>query len=339
MADTVRNRRPSGPELPEPLERLVERVRSARERLEGIAHRTPVATSRTLDECAGARLFLKCENFQRMGAFKFRGAYNAVSRLSDDERRRGVLTYSSGNHAQAVALASRLLGAPVTIVMPINAPRVKRAATEGYGARVVPYDPDAERRSEVAARLMEAEPGLTLIPPYDHPHVLAGQGTATAELHEDAGDLDQIVVCCGGGGLLSGAPNATPDASPACRVIGVEPEMADDATRSFRTGRLHAVRNPPTLADGTRTPSLGPKWTFPIVFNLVDDMVTVSEEAICEAVRFLFYRMKLVVEPSGALGVAAVLSGAVETRGRVGVLISGGNVDGEVMAEILAGGR
>ena len=304
-----------------------EDVQAAAERLQGVAHRTPVATSRTLDERLGASLFLKCENLQRMGAFKFRGAYNAVAQLSAQERARGVLTYSSGNHAQATALACRLLGAQATIVMPQNAPRAKRCATEGYGARIVAYDPAREKREEVAERLRkDGDP--VLIPPYDHVDVIAGQGTAACELIEEAGALDLLLVPCGGGGLLSGSALAARALAPSCRVVGVEPELADDATRSFRTGTLQTVSNPPTIADGARTPSLG-TLTFPLVRANVDDMTTVSDAEIVTAMRFLWERMKLVVEPTGAMGLAALLAGRVGAGAgrRIGVVLSGGNVD------------
>jgi threonine dehydratase len=315
-----------------------EDVVRAQVRLRDQAHETPVMTSRTLDAMVGAQVFFKCENFQRVGAFKFRGAYNAIAQLSDVERARGVITYSSGNHAQGVALACKLLGVKATIVMPDNAPAIKRQATAGYGAEIVSYDPATESREEIG-RALAAEHGYTLIPPYDHPHVIAGQGTAAFELHKEVGNLDTLLVCCGGGGLLSGCAVATKGMAPECRVIGIEPEVADDATRSFRTGELQTVHNPPTIADGVRTPYLG-HYTFPLVMHYVDDMQTVSEEAIKEAVRFFFYRMKLVVEPSGALGLAALLSGAVPVQGqRVGVIISGGNVDGVMMGEILGGGE
>jgi threonine dehydratase len=301
-------------------------VVQAAQRLAGVAHRTPVATSRTLDERLGARLFLKCENLQRAGAFKFRGAYNAVARLSGAERARGILTYSSGNHAQAIALASRLLDARATIVMPANAPAAKRRATEGYGARIVSYDPATQKREEVAERL-RAEGDPVLVPPYDHADVIAGQGTAAKELFEDAGEMDLLLVCCGGGGLLSGSALAARALSPRCRVVGVEPEAADDATRSFRTGILHTVTNPPTIADGARTPSLG-ALTFPLVRANVDDMTTVSDDDLVRAMRFVWERMKLVVEPTGVLGLAAALRGRVNVAGRrVGVILSGGNVD------------
>ena len=301
-------------------------VARAAGRIAGVAHRTPVATSRTLDERLGARLFLKCENVQRAGAFKFRGAYNAIARLAPEERSRGVLTYSSGNHAQAIALASRLLGARATIVMPGNAPAAKRRATEGYGARVVEYDPATQKREEVAEGL-RAQGDPVLVPPYDHADVIAGQGTAAKELFEDAGAMDVLLVCCGGGGLLSGSALAARALSPGCRVIGVEPAAGDDATRSFRTGVLHTVTNPATIADGARTPSLG-SLTFPLVRANVDDMATVSDEDLVRAMRFVWERMKLVVEPTGVLGLAAALGGRVDVAGkRVGVVLSGGNVD------------
>ncbi len=310
-------------------------ILAASERLRGHAHRTPIHRSRTLDALAGAEILLKCENFQRGGAFKFRGAFNAISLLSAEQRARGVITYSSGNHAQAIALAGRLLGAQTTVVMPDNAPAIKRAATEGYGARVVPYDPATGDRQQIAEALA-AERGYTIIPPYDDANIVAGQGTAALELLQDAGALDWLLVPCGGGGLLSGSAIAAKGLAPQCRVVGIEPELADDATRSFHTRTLHTVHNPPTLADGTRTPSLG-AVTFPLVLEYVDDMRTVSEDAIVEAVRFLFYRAKLVVEPSGALGVAALLSGAIQASGRVGVILSGGNIDGPTMARLLSG--
>jgi threonine dehydratase len=303
-----------------------EDVRQAEKRLAGIAHRTPVLASRTLDARLAARLFLKCENLQRAGAFKFRGAYNAVSQLAPSDRTRGVLTYSSGNHAQAIALACRLLETRATIVMPQDAPAAKRRATEGYGARIVAYDPAKEKREEVAERLRrEGDP--VLIPPYDHADVIAGQGTAALELLEQAAPLDLLLVPCGGGGLLSGSAIAARAQAPACRVLGVEPELADDATRSFRTGVLQTVSNPPTIADGARTPSLG-TLTFPLVRQHVDEMATVSDDDLVRAMRFVWERMKLVVEPTGVLGLAAALSGRVPVAGRrVGVILSGGNVD------------
>ena len=301
-------------------------VRSAAERLRGVANRTPVHTSRTLDARLGAHVFFKCENFQRGGAFKFRGAYNAMSRLTDEERGRGVLTFSSGNHAQAMALAGRLLGARVVVVMPEDAPAAKIEGTRGYGAEVVLYDRAGRSREEIAAEL-QRERGMALIPPYDHADVVAGQGTAALELIEEVGPLDVLLTPCGGGGLLSGSALAARALSPDCRVIGVEPELADDATRSFRTGQLQTVHNPPTIADGLRTPALG-RVTFPLVRANVDEMRTVTEAQIVEAMRFLWTRMKMVIEPSGAVPLAALLDDPdAFLRRRVGVILSGGNVD------------
>ncbi|HEV7670150.1 MAG TPA: pyridoxal-phosphate dependent enzyme [Thermoanaerobaculia bacterium] len=324
------------PDLPS-FDALFAEVRAAAVRVRAIAHRTPIATSRALDETVGARVFLKCENLQRVGAFKIRGAWNAVSQLTAEERTRGVLTFSSGNHAQGIALACREQGVAATVVMPVNSPASKREATAGYGAEIILYDPDESAREELAAKLQD-ERGSVVIPPYDDLRIICGQATAALELLEDQPDLDLLLVPCGGGGLLSGSAISARGAAPNCRVIGVEPETANDATFSFRTGVLHTVKNPPTIADGTRTPSLG-KLTFPLVREYVADMATVSEAAIAEAVRFLFARTKLVVEPSGALGVAALLSGEVKppSGARVGVILSGGNVDGEVMARILTG--
>ena len=308
-------------------------VKEAQKRLQGQAHVTPVITSQTLNRMTAAEVFLKCESFQRMGAFKFRGAYNAMSQLTAAQKNAGVITHSSGNHAQAVALVGRLLGIQTTVVMPADAPAVKRTATEQYGATVVDYDPADSTREKISQDLVKAY-GYTLVPPYDHLDIVAGQGTAALELMEKVTPLDMLLVPCGGGGLLSGSAVAAKGVNPNCRVIGIEPQLADDATRSFRTGKLHTVKNPPTIADGTRTPSLG-KITFPLVQEFVDDMQTVTESAIIEAVKFLFYRMKLVVEPSGALGLAALLSAAVKAAGRVGVVISGGNIDGPTIKKIL----
>jgi len=314
---------------------LFQRVLSARETLRGKAHVTPVATSRTLNEAAGAEVFCKCENLQRVGAFKFRGAFNAVSRLEPAQKAAGVITFSSGNHAQAIALACQLNGVRATIVMPRDAPEAKRRATEGYGATVVLCEPTNPSREAVAAELQKKH-GYTLIPPFDHVDVIAGQGTAAAELCEQVANLDWVITPCGGGGLLSGTAVTVKHMASRCRVAGIEPELADDAVRSFRTKTLQTVVNPPTIADGTRTASLG-KHTFPLVLEYVDEMKTVTEEDIREAVRFLFYRMKLVVEPSGALGMAALLSGAFRPKGRIGVILSGGNIDGAAMAAILTG--
>jgi len=308
-------------------------VIEAQKRLEGHAHVTPVMTSQTLNDITGAQIFLKCENFQRMGAFKFRGAFNAMSQLTEEQKKRGVLTYSSGNHAQAVALVGRLLEILTVVVMPNNAPVIKREATEAYGATVVEYDPEETTREEIC-RDLESRHGHTLVPPYDHINIVAGQGTAAKELIDAVKPLDMLLVPCGGGGLLSGCALAAKGSDPNCRVIGIEPELADDATKSFHTGKLHTVKNPPTIADGTRTPSLG-EVTFPLVLEYVDDMQTVSESAIMDAVKFLFYRMKLVVEPSGVLGLAALLGGSVIPDGRVGIILSGGNIDGTTMKKIL----
>jgi threonine dehydratase len=316
------------------LDHLFGRIQAAKKRLSGQAHVTPVMTSRTLDQQVGAAVYLKCENYQRVGAFKFRGAYNAMAQLSEEDRQRGVITHSSGNHAQAIALVGRLLGIQTTIVMPNDAPATKRAATEAYGATIIEYDPAETTREKISQDLAERH-AYKLIPPYDHIDIVAGQGTAALELLDKVKSLDMLLVPCGGGGLLSGSAIAAKNMAPGCRVIGIEPELADDATRSFQTGTLHTVKNPPTIADGTRTPSLGEQVTFPLVLKYVDDMKTVSEEAIIAAVKFLFYRMKLVVEPSGALGVAALLSRSVTSPGRVGVILSGGNIDGPTMKMIL----
>ncbi len=303
-------------------------VLDAAKTLKGIAHKTPVHTSRTLDAKSSADVYLKCENFQRVGAFKFRGAYNTMSRLTFEEKKRGVITHSSGNHAQAVALVGTLLGIKTTIVMPADAPPIKLAATRGYGANVVLYDPKERSRDEISAELREKH-NYVLIPPYDHPHIIVGQGTAALELLTDYPDLELLLVPCGGGGLLSGSALAAKHINPNIKVVGVEPEVANDAQLSWQTGTLHTVKNPPTIADGTRTAGLG-KLTFPLIRSIVDDFATVSERQIIDATIFLFERMKLVVEPSGALGVAALLSG-YKTPDRVGVIISGGNLDPSVL--------
>jgi threonine dehydratase len=309
-------------------------VESAARQILNVANPTPVANSRTVNRRTGADVFFKCENQQRGGSFKFRGAYNALSRLSRDDRRRGVVTYSSGNHAQAIALAGQVLDIPRVIVMPSDAPAVKKTATEAYGGEIVLYDRDREDREAIGRRLAE-ERGLTLIPPYDHPHIIAGQGTAARELFEEAGALDFLFVPCGGGGLLSGSALAARGMSPDCRVIGVEPAAGDDATRSFRTKMLQAVKNPKTVADGARTPSLG-SLTFPLVLEHVSDMATVDDTTLLRTMFFLWERMKLVVEPTGALGAAAAIEGTTSIRGaRVGVILSGGNVDLSQVSEWL----
>ena len=301
-------------------------VESAAQQIAGLAHRTPVLTSRLADARTGAQLFFKCENLQRAGAFKFRGACNALSRLSADEARRGVVTFSSGNHAQAIALAGQLLGIPRVIVMPADAPAPKRRATEEYGGEIVLYDREREDREAIGRRLAR-ERSLTLIPPYDHPHIIAGQGTAARELFEEVGSLDFLFVPCGGGGLLSGSALAARQLSPGCRVIGVEPAAGDDANRSFRTRTLQRVTNPQTVADGARTPSLG-TLTFPLVLDLVADMTTVDDPTLLRTMFYLWERLKVMVEPTGALGAAAALTKTHDIAGmRVGVILSGGNVD------------
>ena len=301
-------------------------VAAAARRLEGVAHRTPAMTSRTVNEHTGAQVYFKCENFQRMGAFKFRGAYNTLAQLSPEEKSRGVVAYSSGNHAQAVALAGRLLGVKAVIVMPQDAPQVKIDATRGYGGDVILYDKNTQSREAIAESLAR-DRGLTVVPPFDHPHVVAGQGTAAKELIEDVGALDYLFVPVGGGGLVSGCAIAAKHLAPGCKVIGVEPAAGDDATRSFRTRTLQSCRNPDTVADGARTASLG-VVTFPLVLAHVHDMITVDDPTLLKWMFYLWERMKIVVEPTGALGAAGLLSGQVPVRGaKVGVILSGGNAD------------
>lgn len=314
-------------------EEMLGRLLGARDALKGVAHRTPVATSRTLDARTGASVFLKCENLQRMGAFKFRGAYNAVSRLSDAERARGVVAYSSGNHAQAVALVSRLLGVRATIVMPSTAPAAKLAATRAYGAEVVHYDLAGEERAAMAARLAK-ERGLAIVPPFDHPDIVAGQGTAAYELIEEKGPLDALLVPLGGGGLLSGSSLAARHLGARCRVVGVEPAAGDDGARSFRSGRLERADHPDTIADGARTPSLS-DLTLGLIRRYVDDVITVEDADLVHTMRFLWERMKLIVEPTGALGLAALFAGRIRFDGmRVGAILSGGNVDLDVALDL-----
>ena len=308
-------------------------VARAHQRIAGHARRTPALTSAAVDTLTGASVFFKCENFQRMGAFKFRGAYNALSQLSAEEKRRGVVAFSSGNHAQAVALAGKLLGVPRVIVMPADAPRVKVEATRGYGAEIVLYEKNQDR--EKLANRISSERGLTLIPPYDHPHIIAGQGTAAKELIEDVGPLELLLAPCGGGGLLSGCAVAAKQLSPECRVIGVEPAAGDDATRSFKTRTLQTVKDPQTIADGARTPSLG-RFTFPLVMRYVDDMLTVDDGELLKSMVYIWERMKVVVEPTGALGACALLEKKLDANGmRVGVILSGGNVDLRAIAALL----
>jgi len=311
-------------------------IEAARARLKGVAHRTPVLTSRTADAATGAHLFFKCENLQRVGAFKFRGAYNSLAQFSPEQRKKGVVAFSSGNHAQAIALAAQLLGIPATIVMPDDAPRLKIEATRAYGAEVIHYDRYKEDREAIGQRLAAAK-GLTLIPPYNHPHVMAGQGTAAAELIEETGPLDLLLVCVGGGGLISGSAVATRQLAPDCRVIGVEPEAGDDVQRSFRAGQIVHIDVPKTIADGAQTQAPG-TLTFVTIRALVDDIVTVSDAALVRTMRFFAERMKLVVEPTGALAAAAALEKKVAVAGkRVGVIVSGGNIDPTRYGELLAG--
>ena len=309
-------------------------VAAAAEKLNGIAHRTPALTSHAVDGRTGATVFFKCENFQRMGAFKFRGAYYALSSLTPEQKRKGVVAYSSGNHAQAVALAGKLLGVKAVIVMPDDAPAVKLDATRGYGAEVIVYSRETQDREQLAHELADKR-GLTVIPPFDHPHVIAGQGTAAKELIEDVGRLDYLLVPCGGGGLISGCAIAAHHLSPGIKVIGVEPAAGDDVQRSFQTKILQTVHNPDTIADGARTSSAG-KITFPLILQHVHDMLTVTDEELLRAMLYLWERMKIVVEPTGALAAAALLEGKLDARGkRVGVIISGGNVDLKGLARLV----
>ena len=312
-------------------------VRRAADRLRGVAHRTPVLTSATLDASLGAAVSLKAEMFQRGGAFKFRGAYNALSSLSDEERARGVVAVSSGNHAAAVALSARLCGVRATILMPTDAPALKRAATEGYGAEVLTFDRYAEDR-EALVRALAAERGLRLVHPFDDPLVMAGQGTVALELLEDVagGELDTLVVPVGGGGLISGCATVCAALAPGLRVIGVEPEASDDVARSMASGRRERVVPGRTIADGQQTPTAG-ELTWPIIHSLVAGVVTVTDAEILTAMRFAFERTKLVIEPSGATGLAALLAGKVPdvAGARVGVVLSGGNVGAERFAELM----
>ena len=309
-------------------------VQAAAQRLAGVAHRTPVMTSRTADEITGARLFFKCENFQRMGAFKFRGAYNALARFDAAQRAGGVIAYSAGNHAQGIALAARLLGMRAVIVMPQDAPALKIAATRGYGAEVVLYDRYRESREEIGARIA-AERGMTLVPPFDHADVIAGQGTAAMELFEDAGALDALVVCVGGGGLIAGCALAASRLAPGCRVIGVEPEAGNDVQRSLATGERVRIDVPVTIADGAQTQQVG-ALNFPILRALVAAVVTVTDAQLVRTMRFFAERMKMVVEPTGCLAAAAVLERVLPLAGRrVGVIVSGGNIEAERYAQLL----
>jgi threonine dehydratase len=310
-------------------------VRGAAERLRGVAHRTPAVTSATLDRRIGAQAFAKTENLQRMGAFKFRGAYNRIVQLDDAERRAGVVAFSSGNHAQGVALAAQLLGLRATIVMPADSPAAKRAATRGYGAEVVLYDRWTEDRAAIA-RAIADERGAVLVPPFDDPRIIAGQGTAALELIEDVGALDVLLVPLSGGGLLAGSALAATALAPGIAVYGVEPVAGDDWVRSLASGRRVSIDVPETIADGLQTTAPG-ELTFPIVQALCAGVVTVTDDELRDAMRFAFERMKLVVEPSGAAGLAALLAGRIDARGkRVGLILSGGNVDPATFARLIA---
>ena len=310
-------------------------VQAAAQRLRGVAHVTPVLRSTTLDQRHHAQFSFKCENLQRMGAFKFRGAFNALSRFDAGQRQAGVITFSSGNHAQAIALSARLLGMPAVIVMPLDAPQAKLSATRAYGAEVVLYDRFTQDREELTRRL-SAEHGLTLIPPYDHPDVIAGQGTAAMELFEQVGELDLLLVPLGGGGLLAGSALAAHAMSPACRVFGVEPEAGNDGQQSLRAGRIVRIDTPKTIADGAQTQHLG-EYTFGVIKNHVADVLTATDQELIESIKFLAERMKMVVEPTGCLGLAAACHGKVPLQGqRVGILLSGGNVDLHRLAQWLS---
>ncbi len=309
-------------------------IEQAAARIEGVAHRTPVLTSGTADKLAGASLFFKCENFQRVGAFKFRGACNAIARFDEAQRQAGVLTYSSGNHAQAIALSARLAGIRATIIMPHDAPALKVAATREYGAEIVLYDRYTEDREAIGRRLAQ-ERGMTLIPPYDHPDVICGQGTAAKELFDEVGELDLLLVCLGGGGLLAGSAITAAARSPACQVIGVEPELGNDGQQSLRRGEVVHIGVPDTIADGAKVTHVG-AHNFAVIRRLVHDIVTVSDGQLVAAMRFFAERMKMVVEPTGCLGAAAAFSGAVPAQGkRVGIIISGGNVDLDTFARMI----
>lgn len=310
-------------------------VIAAAARLEGHAHRTPVLQSQTADERWGAKFFFKCENFQRMGAFKFRGAFNALSKFDAVQRKGGVIAFSSGNHAQAIALSARLLSMPAVIVMPKDAPAAKVAATKGYGAEVVMYDRFTEDREALTKRLAQ-ERGMTMIPPYDHPDVLAGQGTAVKELIEETGPLDQLFVCLGGGGLLSGSALSARALAPGCKVYGVEPEAGNDGQQSLRAGKIVHIETPKTIADGAQTQHLG-QYTFGIIRRDVDDIFTVTDAQLVDAMRFFAERMKIVVEPTGCLAFAgAIAAGKAIAGQRVGIVVSGGNVDLSRYAALLA---
>lgn len=313
-------------------------VVAAAGRLVGHANRTPVLTSRTANDQLGADIFFKCENLQRVGAFKFRGAFNALSRFTDEQRRHGVVAFSTGNHAQAVALSARLLGMPAVIVMPHDAPRIKTTATKGYGAEVVFYDRVHDDREKISEELVRTR-GLTLLPPYDHADVIAGQGTAALELFDETGPLDYLFAPVGGGGLLAGSLLAARGKSPSCKVIGVEPEAGNDGQQSLRAGELVRIPTPATIADGAQTQCLG-KQPFAIIRECVADMITASDPQLVAAMRFLAERMKMIVEPTGCLGYAGALASGLPLRGkRIGVILSGGNIDLSFFGKLLADSR
>ncbi|MBW5812624.1 threo-3-hydroxy-L-aspartate ammonia-lyase [Yersinia kristensenii] len=309
-----------------PLVISYEDIIQAHQRIAGFSLKTPVLTSSTANEQTGAQLFFKCENFQHMGAFKFRGAYNALVKLAPEQQAKGVIAFSSGNHAQAIALSARKLGIRAVIVMPKDAPAAKIAATRGYGGEVVLYDRYLEDREAISRQLAQ-EQGLTLIPPYDHPDVMAGQGTAAKELFEEVGELDVLLVPLGGGGLLSGCATVAKALYPNCQVIGVEPAAGNDGQQSFRSGKIVKIDTPVTIADGAQTPALG-HYTFPVIQERVDNILTATDDQLISAMKFFTSRMKIVVEPTGCLGAAVAFSDELDLRGkRVGVIISGGNVD------------
>jgi threonine dehydratase len=312
-------------------------VEAAAKRIEGVARRTPVLNSRTLDVRAGAHVFLKCENFQRTGSFKFRGAYNRIAGFTPAEREAGVIAVSSGNHAQGVALAAKLLDVRATIVMPHDAPASKIEATRAYGAEIVFYDRAAGDR-EAIARALQNERGGTFVPPFDDARIIAGAGTAALELIDEVETLDVLIVCLGGGGLLAGSCIALREHAPQAAIYGSEPQAGDDWVRSLAAGERVTIPVPDTLADGAMTTAPG-AITFPIVQRCVRDVVTVTDQELCDAMRFAFERLKIVVEPTGVLALAALLSRKVEVQGaRVGVIVSGGNVDRDAYTRALERG-
>jgi threonine dehydratase len=327
--------------MPDTIQLEYRDIEQAAARLAGAAHRTPVLTSRTADALAGAQLFFKCENFQRMGAFKFRGAFNAIARFDEAQRRAGVLTYSSGNHAQAIALSASIAGIRSAIIMPHDAPALKVQATRGYGGEVIVYDRYKENREQIGRRLAQ-ERGMTLIPPYDHPDVICGQGTAAKELFEETGPLDVLLVPLGGGGLLAGSALAASRLAPGCKVIGVEPAAGNDGQQSLRRGEIVHIAVPDTIADGAMVTHVG-EHNFALIRRLVDDIVTVSDAQLAATMKFFAERMKMIVEPTGCLAAAAAMQRAYAARGeslagkRVGILVSGGNVDLARFAALIGG--